>query len=335
MDLIATYEYVLGIRTLNPYQIMAADITTGWNTVSTLDFYYLQKMINGELSEWPSNIPDWRFIDENHQIVNGMPSPANNFINTDNLINSNRFIGIKTGDVDGSYNEAPQLNMPKFAVLKAVDNALIDGESYEISFTSDRTQNIAAIKLQFEIKEGGLMISDVTSAVLPGFTMSKNVVIDGSKILISWYIDLLATPSGVNLGTNQEIITFHFTSKRNSVASSLLGLSEDFFQQVKPINGVESINVGLHWENQIINGVKDGALSSLFISPNPFNEFINVLGVESDATYQIASLNGKNVLNGKLENGKINASSLENGFYILAVIEQGKKPSIHKLVKMK
>jgi hypothetical protein len=38
------------------------------------------------------------------------------------------------------------------------------------------------------------MISDVTSSILPGFSMSKNVVIDGSKVSVSWYIDLLNTP---------------------------------------------------------------------------------------------------------------------------------------------
>jgi hypothetical protein len=152
MDLIATYEYVLGIRTINPYQIIAADITSGWNSVTTLDLVLLQKMVKGEITEWPNDIPDWRFIDADHKIVNGMPSPARNFINTDNLFLSNKFIGIKTGDVDGSYNEGPELNKPKFAVLKAVDETLIAGESYEISFTSDRNQNIAAIKLDLKSK---------------------------------------------------------------------------------------------------------------------------------------------------------------------------------------
>jgi Secretion system C-terminal sorting domain len=335
MDLIATYEYVLGVRTLNPYQIMAADITTGWNQVSTLDYVYLKKMIDGEISEWPNNIPDWRFLDADHQIVNGMPSPAKNFIFTDNLINSNKFIGIKTGDVDGSFNEAPELNKPKFAVLKAVDETLIAGESYSISFTSDRTQNIAAIKLEFEIKDAGIMISDVTSTALPSFSMSKNVVIEGSKVSISWYIDLLNTPNGVHLRTNQDILTFHFTSNRNSVASSLIGLTVDYFQQIKPINGAESINVGLYWENQIINGVADGALSTLVVSPNPFDETLSILGVENEAKYQISSINGQNIYTGTLDNGgQINTASLENGFYILTIMEQGKKPSIHKIVKV-
>lgn len=336
MDLIATYEYVLGIRTINPYQIMAADITSGWNSVTTLDLVLLQKMVNGEITEWPNDIPDWRFIDADHKIVNGMPSPARNFINTDNLFLSNKFIGIKTGDVDGSYNEGPELNKPKFAVLKAVDETLIAGESYEISFTSDRNQNIAAIKLEFEIKDAGIMISDVTSSILPGFSMSKNVVIDGSKVSVSWYIDLLNTPTGVSLRTNQDILTFHFTSGRNSVASSLLGLTEDFFQQIKPINGVESMNVGLYWENQIINGVTDGALSSFVVSPNPFDEYINVLGIENEASFHIASLNGIQVFSGTInKSGEINTSSLQNGFYILTITEKGKKPSIHKLIKMK
>lgn len=336
MDLIATYEYVLGIRTLNPYQIMAADITSGWNAVSTLDLVYLRKMIDGEITEWPDNIPEWRFIDADHEIVNGMPSPARNFINTDNLINSNRFIAIKTGDVDGSFNEDPDFNKPVFAVLKAMDESLTKGESYEIAFTSDRNQNIAAVKLEFDIKDNGVLISDITSNVLPGFSKDKNVQFYGSKVLVSWYIDLLNTPTGVNLRNNQDILTFHFTSNKNSVASSIVGLSEDFLQQIKPINGEESINVGLYWENQIINGVSDGVLSSLVVSPNPFSESVKVLGVENNATYQLSSINGQNIFQGTLdEKGQINTTALENGFYILTVLEEGKKPSIHKLVKMK
>lgn len=336
MDLIAAYEYVLGIRTLNPYQIMAADITTGWNAISTVDLVLLQKMVNGEISEWPDNIPEWRFIDADHQFENGMPSPARNFINTDNLINSNRFIGIKTGDIDGSFNEEPDFNKPVFAVLKAVDESLTRGESYEISFSSDRTQNIAAIKLEFEIEDNGVYISDITSNALPGFSMDKNVEFYGSKILVTWYIDLLNTPSGANLRNNQDLLTFHFTSNKNSIASSILGLSEDFLQQIKPVNGEESMNVGLYWENQIINGVKDGVLSSLVVSPNPFSEYIMVLGVENDAVYQLSSINGQNLFTGILDkNGQIQTENLENGFYILTITEQGKKPSIHKVVKVR
>ncbi|MBK8888587.1 MAG: hypothetical protein IPN46_19515 [Saprospiraceae bacterium] len=64
----------------------------------------MKKLVDGVTDNWPATVPVWRFLDKNHQIINGNISPINTFINTNNLIYGNEFIGIKMGDVNGSYN---------------------------------------------------------------------------------------------------------------------------------------------------------------------------------------------------------------------------------------
>jgi hypothetical protein len=71
------YEGVLGLRQLNPYQMMAADVSGTLGGISTLDLVILKDMVDGVTNTWPATVPVWRFLDKNHQIINGNISPIN------------------------------------------------------------------------------------------------------------------------------------------------------------------------------------------------------------------------------------------------------------------
>ncbi|MBK9583018.1 MAG: T9SS type A sorting domain-containing protein [Saprospiraceae bacterium] len=334
MDLVTVYESVLGLRQLNPYQQIAGDVS-GTGGISTLDLVTLKNLVDGVTDNWPATVPVWRFLDKNHQIINGNISPINTFINTNNLIYGNEFIGIKMGDINGSYNPDDNNHPPTFTVIKATDTAVNKGEAYELELKSDRNQNLLAVNLEFNIKDAGISVIDVTSNKLPGFNKNEHVSIKDGIVKISWFINLSDIPQGVSLRNNENFISFTFVSNKNSVLSDLFDLNEDASNQIKQSGDIDAANVDLYWESKIINGVSDGDISRLMVAPNPFTESVYVLGLDQDATYEIHNVSGQLITKGSIsQSGLLDLAGLENGFYLLHVHENGKKTSIHKLIKV-
>jgi hypothetical protein len=62
---------------------------------------------------------------------------------------------------------------PTFTVIKATDTAVNKGEAYELELKSDRNQNLLAVNLEFNIKDAGISVLDVTSNKLPGFDKNE------------------------------------------------------------------------------------------------------------------------------------------------------------------
>lgn len=335
MDLVMVYEGVLNIRELNPYQKIAADIN-GNNGVSTLDLFYIKKMIDGEIDNWPFNTPVWKFLDKNHQIVNGLVTPYRDFINTNNLIYSNEFIGIKMGDVNGSYNADMGSNAPIFTVLKADDIAINKGETYQTSFSSDRNQSLVAVKLDFSIKDKGISVLDVESDVLPGFDKTKNVIITEDNIQISWAIDLDVTPQGVALRNNEDFLKFTYISNKNTIISDVIDLNQEVTNQIKQSGDVDPANVNLFWDLKIVNGIAENPLSQLKVQPNPFYDYIQIAGLTTDANYEVSDASGRTLISGMVNaDGTVDLHALNYGFYILKISQNDRVQVTHKIIKLK
>jgi len=297
---------------------------------------YIRKMIDGEIDNWPFNTPVWKFLDKNHQIVNGLVTPYRDFINTNNLIYSNEFIGIKMGDVNGSYNADMGSNAPIFTVLKADDIALNKGETYQTSFSSDRNQSLVAVKLDFSIKDKGISIIDVESDVLPGFDKTKNVIITEDNIQISWAIDLDVTPQGVALRNNEDFLKFNYISNKNTIISDVIDLNQEVTNQIKQSGDVDPANVNLFWDLKIINGIAENPLSHLKVQPNPFYDYIQIVGLTTDANYEVSDASGRTLISGLVNgDGIVDLHALNNGFYILKISQNDKVHVTHKIIKLK
>lgn len=332
MDLVTIYEGILGIRELNPYQMVSADINND-GKVTASDLSELKKFIDGQIT-WPDN-KVWKFIDKNYQISNTGVSTYTEYINTNDLIYNNKFIGIKIGDVNGSYSAEMDANSPVFTVIKADDIALNKGESYQTSLSSDRNQSLVAVKLEFDIKNKGITVQNVQSDVLSGFDAEKNVIISEDKIYISWAINLESTPQGISLRNNEDFIKFTYTSNKNSIISDVLVLNQEVTNQIKQSGDVDPADVNLFWDLKIVNGINDGAVSHLNVIPNPFSSNISVIGLNEDATYEMYNGAGIKIKSGIIPtDGQLEMTELQNGFYVVRIFENGKKPSLHKLIKL-
>ncbi|MCB0660452.1 MAG: dockerin type I repeat-containing protein, partial [Saprospiraceae bacterium] len=204
MDLVMVYEHILGLRELNSYQKIAADVTNS-GYISTLDLVMMQRIVDGTANDW-SLVPVWKFLDKNHTVVNGVITPFKESINTNDLLSSNQFLGIKMGDIDGSYRDPGTSRPITYAALKGTDDVLNKGETYELILKSDRSQSLVAAQLEFDIKDKGINIIGVEGNNLPGFDPTQHVKMSNDKLIIQWYIDLQKNPLGINILNNQEMV---------------------------------------------------------------------------------------------------------------------------------
>ena len=187
-------EHILGIRILNPYQRIAADVTND-GQISTLDLYYVLKMAAKQINAWP-NSPVWRFVSKVHDLsklnpyssLPILPYSSLGFIAIKDINYTTEFVGIKMGDIDGTYIPTGEPNRA-VATLDAKDVVLNKGEQYTARFSSDRQQNMVVFSAQFIIRNAALTLNSIESSVLPNFTMAENVVVEGDTISINWIVD--------------------------------------------------------------------------------------------------------------------------------------------------
>ena len=88
----------------SPYQYIAADVN-GNKQVSMYDVVLMFRVILGVLLEWQEPVPVWRFVDSNTQFSDFTKewTQPNEFIEVQQVAETPKFIGIKTGDVNGKW----------------------------------------------------------------------------------------------------------------------------------------------------------------------------------------------------------------------------------------
>jgi hypothetical protein len=91
----------------------------------------------------------------------------------------------------------------------------------------------------------------------------------------------------------------------------------------------------------VSNGNNPGTLATTEIAenkdivevyPNPFHDEINVRNAKIIA-FEMYDMSGKLVLNGSVKNGKIQTLNLQNGIYLLKIINANGKTAVKKILK--
>jgi lysyl endopeptidase len=109
LDLIKVRKHILGIERLNsPYKMLAADVNVS-NSITTLDIIKIQKVILGvrtafeEVRSWQFLPETFTFTDPQDPFRETLPAIHNITDFRDDVTDFN-FIGIKSGDVNGTAN---------------------------------------------------------------------------------------------------------------------------------------------------------------------------------------------------------------------------------------
>ncbi|HNG96851.1 MAG TPA: T9SS type A sorting domain-containing protein, partial [Candidatus Absconditabacterales bacterium] len=87
-DIVLIQKHILGKDSLNPYQIIAADVNKSSGSITSADISEIRKLILGANSSFKHN--DWVFV----------PDSLSLNLDRDTTIH---FIGVKLGDVNGSW----------------------------------------------------------------------------------------------------------------------------------------------------------------------------------------------------------------------------------------
>ncbi|MFW9952647.1 MAG: dockerin type I repeat-containing protein, partial [Candidatus Thorarchaeota archaeon] len=169
-------RYVVGLISLTPYQMIAADVT-GNGSISALDASYILQYSVGLISQFPTG-DDWRFIPsefiiDEHNWFSAPDRIQYNPLNSD-YINQN-FKGIIYGDVTGNWSNMLEIAKPFIgeAIVQLGDPKFIGENEFVVPIDIDSdaemlsayfeitycSQDIAFNKMEF-IQQSGTCFAD-------------------------------------------------------------------------------------------------------------------------------------------------------------------------------
>ena len=167
LDILQIQKHILSLKKLgNNARMLAADVD-GDQKVSISDIVYLRKLVLGVTSDF-EKVPTWQFVTESslkgeemypiHQTI-FIPAMSRN--ETDQS-----FIGIKTGDIDGSYLSSltnNQTDERSAKVLTFDHKKLTAGSQAEIVLTSSEIEAIKGLQFSFYVDPTKAKVLDIYS----------------------------------------------------------------------------------------------------------------------------------------------------------------------------
>ena len=265
-------RYLLGDNALkSPYKLLAADVDNN-GKITSMDIIELRRVVLGDMELFHSNT-SWRFIDSTYRFANAKAPWKEAYpevIGIDNLERAMlglNFVGIKVGDVD----ESVQPNSNTVAVprsvgssfeVKALDQYLKAGNTYEVAFTAADLAKLKGYQFTLEFDPSMLQFADIVYGLAGKENIGVRRATQG-MITTSWNALQGLTASSGTL----------FTLKFKAIADGQLS---DLLQINSKVTTAEAYDENL---DQMDIKLKFGELSTVnpeFVlyqnAPNPFNE---------------------------------------------------------------
>ncbi len=295
LDLVLIQRHILGITPLDsPYKIIAADIN-GNEAISAADLLQLRKLILGLYADdkLPNN-ESWRFVDNAFSFVDAaQPFPFDEMVNVNELsyaMYNQNFIGVKIGDVNGSYTGLvtgdAQVRSANNFEIGITDLAFKAGETVSVEVTAE---NIDAIfGFQSTLEFGSTISYDGVTAGSFELT-AANVNAKANALAISWNAAEL-----VSVNAGDVLFTINFKAIKDGKLSQSISLSDKLITSEAYENNLvaEGINV-------TFRTIEDEDFALLQNEPNPFNTNTSisfVLPEEGNASLKVYDVTGKVIL---------------------------------------
>lgn len=160
IDLVIIQRHILGSHRLDsPYKLIAADVNNS-SKITAADLLTLRKMILGLTDEFPNNT-SWRFMDASHDFFDDKDPWTEELPEDYPIYNlatdmAADFVGVKTGDVNGSV----QLNGQGRSEIRSTEEPLVfsydeqmlrDGGVYRIPVYIDDIDRILAYQFTLQV----------------------------------------------------------------------------------------------------------------------------------------------------------------------------------------
>jgi hypothetical protein len=303
LDIILIQKHILGVdRFDSPYKQIAADINNS-RSVTATDLVELRKVILGIYNNFPNN-KSWRIIDRGYEFFDPTDAfidliPESHFIPVLDQSLAIDFVGVKTGDVNGSadpvyFNDSEVQIRSKpltldFEIQKANEEDLVyvnvSAEDFNEVEGFQFTLDYPAIGLDFlGVNSGSIGLNDSNVGV---FNNQEGV------LTFSWN-DLAA----VSAESDEILFSLVFNQNRNQLVHSAWDLNSDLtIAEIYLAGGVKSV------EARFIQTELDQKGYSLDQNaPNPWSELTEIkfyLPVDTEAELNIYDVTGKIIYSSK------------------------------------
>ncbi|MBK9254632.1 MAG: hypothetical protein IPM42_04025 [Saprospiraceae bacterium] len=298
LDLIMIQRHILGFDKLNsPFKMIAADINDD-SKISAADIVQLRKLILGIYDNFPENT-SWRMVDKMYSF----PHPQDPFMSQfseqyhiNHLLAPMKvdFVGVKIGDVNGSYTgdlrsentESRSGKLPLFGVL---DEKVVKGKNI-IPVTATDHAEITGFQIALNVK-------DAQNVKISGEKLDVNEIhyqVSNGYLFISWH--------NVNaVKVERDEILFHISMDANSGQriSDIMQVNESMLAPEWYDSQLEVRQNGIQWMTE---SAEEGVFTLIGNTPNPWNNQTNIhfyLPVSAEVTLKLRDLTGKLILEKK------------------------------------
>lgn len=307
LDLIMIQRHVLGIERLDsPYKLIAADVNHN-DEVSTIDMIELRKLILGVYDEFPQNT-SWRFVDATHVFVDEqnpwmVSIPESYYINQLSSDMDIDFIGVKTGDVNGSVIAHSDFtndeiidsrNIGQPLVFNIASEIIPGGETAIIPVTSKNYSNISGWQGTVEFDADKIEILDIRPGALEiDVDENFNLLNKEEGWITASYHDKEA-----EIITEDEVL-FELVVQTTSSMNTANMLR--FTSSVIPLESYEGTNniKGLHLEN-----IGPDNVQIISVRPNPWIESTEIEFKTSNTEiveWQFYDVNGRLIYSDRMK----------------------------------
>lgn len=332
LNLIALH--IAGVKKLSsPYKIIAADADKS-GSVNGADLTVLRRLILGLDKKFLKNT-SWRFVALPHTFLNPQnpfqkPFPESVHFYTALEIGEFHFVGIKTGDVDGSAQTTLLRDSGAgdrtAAVFDVQDRMVQTGERAEVTFESRE----ALIGQQFTLEYPGMEVLSVES-LSPGMQSEHFGVLEDRRVL---------THAWNSSDGNSARMRFkvHFKALQTGYLRDLLAFSD----RVTPALAYTETGQAYSAELNFLPAVADpDAFAFLPPSPNPFHAGTSLyfhLAEAAAVTLRITDVTGR-VLTRQIQQREkgtqrwdISGAGLPSGI-LLCTLNVGTQQHVWKMVR--
>lgn len=270
-DLVLIQRHILAVQLLDsPYKMIAADANNS-RSITTADVILLRRLILALVDELPGNT-SWRFIPASYVF----PLPANPWFEPfPELINLNDltgdlagldFIGVKTGDVNGSatnsLNAVEERHVQGVFVLAADDRTFHAGDRVEVSFRGKDMERLLGFQLTLGFDHAALAIEGIEYGTAGEGSLGLRFTHRG-LITMSWN----EQGTGVPAKSGEAFFTLVFRAQAAGRLSEALKVSNNPTRAEAYDLANRTLSVILEFGNH--GGTQDFDLYQN--QPNPFN----------------------------------------------------------------
>ncbi len=274
-DLVILAQHVLQVNLIdNPYRLLAGDVTQN-GVIDIFDMIEIRQLILFQLEEF-SNVDSWIFVPADYEFQNPN-SPFSEDVPTFMDIdftedyNSADFIGIKMGDMDGSFENAQSTSVdergvPKKLIFEATDKLLEKGEQIELELLAKDFDQILGFQYTLDFDPSALAIVNEKPGSLD---VSKanfgNSFLDQGKQMFSYHNN-----KPVTFEDGEVLYSITLSALEDVMLSEVLQLSSSFTKAEAYNSKEEKLDLSLVFTDRFDQQL--GTFKLYQNKPNPFRD---------------------------------------------------------------